>query len=327
MDYTFGQAKELLKNAAHAQHDEDLGTKINEAVQSLAGLAGWEFMRKLVRISTTTPVFTLPQGAVALTRLCVNGRPASLHATDYQFLHSGPGDLSRNPPPPGFNFVDVSPRTSDVADMGFLPFSTPASGPMKFAATVQGEASGVVTIYGIDTKGTPLAREITIVTGDSYGVPEDSAFDEYYFSHVTDVVIPEGAIQYITLFGMSPENNRLRLAEYHPNIIHPKFHAYQFAGPRLPYYDMIAEIRFDPLPLVNDSDVVPVASLEPIKHMLLYDACLNMNELQTAQQYVQQATSWIQQMKVTDDTIQTPVVSNTFFEGSVGELSELYRNI
>ena len=94
MQYTFGQAKQILISAGHSQSGTDLGQKINNAVQALAGLNGSEFLRRLVRISSPSPVFSLPQGVSGLVRVCVNGKPASLHGTDYQFLHSGAGSVT-----------------------------------------------------------------------------------------------------------------------------------------------------------------------------------------------------------------------------------------
>ena len=100
----------------------------------------------------------------------------------------------------------------------------------------------------------------------------------------------------------------------------PKLRQYRIeAGPGP--YDILAEVRIDPLPLIDDDDVIPIPSIEPLKLMMLYESYLILNELTTAQQYMQQAVSWLQQMQVADNTVQAPVVQNTLFEGSGGEIS------
>ena len=50
-----------------------------------------------------------------------------------------------------------------------------------------------------------------------------------------------------------------------------------------------------------------------------------MNEMQTAQQYLQQAVQWLQQMQVADNTVQSPVVQNVIFEGSGGDVESSWN--
>ena len=321
-DFTFGQAKKLLNRSPYVQGTSDVGERINAAVAALAGLSGWEFLRRLVRTFSATPLFTLPQGVAGLTRLCVNGRPASIHGTDYQFLHSGPGDLEgyvRN----GFRML----RSSDVADLGFSPTMVPLRGPTFLAATAahvaEGRAQAPLTVTGITSDGVRAVRKYDVAQGLFGAAPAYEAFHETRdtaFLSIESVVLDSHADDYITLWGMSQSGSVDMLGHYHPSIQVPKFRQYRIeAGPGP--FDILAEVRVDPLPLVNDEDVIPIPSIEPIKLMMLYESYLILNELTTAQQYMQQAVSWLQQMQVADNTVQTPVVQNTLFEGSGGEIS------
>ena len=146
-------------------------------------------------------------------------------------------------------------------------------------------------------------------------------------SVIDSVVLDDAADDYISLFGMTSSGAIIHFGHYHPDVKVPKFRRYKLKTSRPGPYDILAEVRIDPLPMVNDEDVVPVPSLEPIKLMMLYDVNLAMNELQAAQGYLQQAVQWLSQMQVTDNTIQTPVVENVLRGMSNGEIAEEYLNL
>lgn len=331
MRYTFADAKRILESAGQQHGTTDIGDRINAAVQSLAGLNGWDFMRRLVRTISAGPVFALPQGTAGLVRACINGKPASVHATDYQFLHSGPGDLSKVPP--GFRRL----ATNEIADLGFSPLMVPLDGPTQFVAAsryVSEEKSGygyrpqpAVRITGITADGERVSRMYEVVQGDIGDVPALNQFDGPMFVAVESVVLGSATDEHITLYGYSQTGSVFLAAHYHPAVKVPLFHHFQIAGNVPGPYDILAEVRIEPLPLVDDEDVVPLPSLEPVKHMMLYDSNLMMNELQTAQQYQQMAVSWLAQFQQTDNTLQTPVVQNSLFEGSPGDIGEEFENL
>lgn len=332
-NYTLGQAKIILKNAAYLHGDGDVGMQIDAAVQALAGLSGWEFLRRLVRTFSAGPVFSLPQGSADLVRACVNGRPASRHSTDYQFLHSGPGDLDRYVQH-GFSPV----RSSDIADLGFSPLMVPVESPSSFVAVSRfvesPDPSGKlrpqapVTISGIGTDGSCKKISVPVIQGGLSELPPDDAFDMTdVFSSVTGIVLDQFADEYITIYKKDVYGAVTLAAHCHPRIQVPQFHQFRISSSIPPPYDILAEVRIDPLPLVNDDDIIPIPSLEPIKHMMLYNANLAMNEQQTAQSYMQMATAWLGQMQQANNTVQTPVVQNVLFEGSSGELTGEYWNL
>ncbi len=329
MNYTFGEAKRILASSAYLRtpagiSEADLGDRINAAVSALAGLSGWQYLRRLVRTFSAGPCFSLPQGAAELVRLCVNGRPASLHGQEYQFLHSGPGDLERYV---RHGFCRVP--DADVADLGYSPLMFPLRGT-TFVVPVSPSDSDVgkaLVITGVDAAGRRVRREVGIVEGDATSYPAYDAFaEEDSFAAIDSVVLPDGAASHITLFGFDAGGDAGILGDYHPQVKVPRFRQYQVAGQRGPM-EILAEVRIDPLPCVEDSDVLCVPSLEPVKFMLLHDVNLAMNELQAAQGYLQQAVTWLSQMQVTDNTIQTPVVENVLRGMSNGEIAEEYLNL
>lgn len=325
-DYTFGQAKRMLSRAAYLHGKASVGEQINDAVMALSGLNGWEFLRRIVRISSATSLLTLPQGVAGLVRVCVNGEPSSIHGTDYQFLHSGPGDLegfmSR-----GFRLV---PGT-DVADLGFSPVIMEPPSPVCLVAVSYHHSErpqAPITVSGLSPSGERVTTKLDVGEGVEGLYPEYERFHENAdrtFSVIDSVVLDDAADDYISLFGMTSSGVVIRFGHYHPYVKVPKFRRYKLKTSRPGPYDILAEVRIDPLPMVNDEDVVPVPSLEPIKLMMLYDVSLAMNEMQTAQQYLQQAVQWLQQMQVADNTVQTPVVQNVLFEGSGGDVESSWN--
>lgn len=325
-DYTFGQAKRLLSRNAYLHGKAPVGEQINDAVMALSGLNGWECLRRIVRTSSATSLLTLPQGVAGLVRVCVNGEPASLHGTDYQFIHSGPGDLegfmSR-----GFRLV---PGT-DVADLGFSPVMTEPPGPVFLVAESYhyGERpQAPITVSGLTPMGDRVTVKLNVDEGEFGVLP---SYERFYdrtgtaFMSIDSVVLDDAADDYIALFGMTSAGEVVHLGRYHPFVKVPKFRRYKIKTAQPGPYDILAEVRIDPLPLVNDDDVVPLPSLEPIKLMMLYDVNLALNEMQTAQQYLQQAVQWLQQMQVADNTVQTPVVQNVIFEGSGGDVESSWN--
>lgn len=323
-EFTFGQAKKMLNRAPYVQGMSDVGERINSAITALSGLNGWQFLRRLVRTFSATPVFSLPQGVAGLVRVCVNGKPSSVHGTDYQFLHSGPGDLE--------NFLNRGYkllRSSDVADLGYSPTMVPVSEPIclvaKAANVDSGKRQAPLTVTGLTPNGIRITKKYEVSQGVFGQLPEYAEFEDSsstMFLSIESVVLDSHADEYISLWGMTQNGMTYMLGHYHPSIQVPMFRQYRIESCPGPY-DILAEVRIDPLPLVDDNDVVPIPSIEPIKLMMLYETYLTLNELNVAQQYMQQAMAWLQQMQVTDNTVQTPVVQNTLFEGSSGEMSTI----
>ena len=127
MQYTLGQAIRKLSTTSHAYGADNVADGINDAIQALAGLTGWECLRKVLRIFSAQPSFALPQGCAGLVRACVGGRPVSVRGQDFEFLHSGPGDIRT--PPPGFSRIP----NANIVDRGFHRRARSGSSPSRRA--------------------------------------------------------------------------------------------------------------------------------------------------------------------------------------------------
>lgn len=321
MQYTLRQACKKLETTSRAYGATDMKEAINDAIQALAGMSGWECLRKVVRIVSAQPAFALPQGCAGLVRACVCGRPVSVRGQDFEFLHSGPGDLRR--PPHGFRPVPMS----GIVDRGYSPLMLDVPAPFRLSATSSGEdlppelaVKAVLPSGEIRNLSVPVAS----ASESDSGEPELSV----EVSDVLSVTVDAGcATAYTSLFATTPYGT-VRVAHYHPDVPAPRFRRYQIAGlpPNAPV-DVLAEVRLEPLPLVEDSDILPFDSLEPVEWMIQASWYTKSGEIEAAQKMHGLAANWLKAREVAADTVQTPVVVNSLMLGSPGEVSMESVNI
>lgn len=333
MRYTLGKAKKRLAASSTAYGQSDLRDLINQAIESLSLMSGWEYLRKVLRFSSVGPGFVLPQGCAGLVRACVNGKPATVRGPDFRFLHSGPGEIGA--PPFGFEPV----KTSNILDLGMKPVMRELPRPFRIYALVEGTDNPSVVVKGLNPTGESVRLTIApeqLAEYDKYGVVTsgyeyDTApiTSDQLVQVITEVQIDPSSEHYVYLYGEDDfTGSREFIGQYHPAIEAPEFRHYSIQGipPDLPV-ELLLETRIDPLPLVEDSDVVPLPSLEPIEWMIRADWQMKAGEVSSAQKYQDMASRWLRMQEATDDTRQTSVVVNSVFEGSPGEIAMESVNI
>jgi len=333
MRYTLEQACERLANYQHAYGVTDVKTAINSAIQALAGMNGWECLRKVVRFSSAGPAFALPQGCAGLVRACVNGKPTTMRGQDFRFLLSGPGDEfghhSR-----GFSLVPPGNVESD----GFSPLIFEPGGSFRLFAYSDGTGEPSLTVRGVDRTGRQVTAVLSMNAFPVYnssgtltsGIePEDVVPDSTEFFEVTEVVLDKCATQYVTLYAKEVVSGTItKVAVYHPAVRVPLFRHYHIAGyPEGRPLEILAEVRIDPLPLVNDTDVLPFDGIEPIEYMILYSWKMQSSEVDAARKFKEEAAAWLRAHEVTDNTVQTSLTFNCVTTGSMGEVSMEAANI
>lgn len=323
MRYTFGQAKKRLAGYGHTFGITDLGEAINYAISALAGLSGWECLRKVVRFSSAGPCFALPQGAAGLVRICVNGHPATVRGQDFRFVQSGPGDTIGRPPE-GFDWVPIQ----NVLDDGTSPFVVDPERLFRLVAYSDAEDQPGVTVRGLDPTGRAVREVVpmtSVYTSLSSATPSGTTF-----ACVTDITIDEAATGFVTLYAVDAVSPSVRyfVGLYNPGVKAPVFRKYHLPGiaPGQPV-EILAEVRIDPLPLVDDADVLPFDSVEPIEWMMNYDFDMKSGEVDKALKYQQQAVQWLKSREVANDAVQTQFVVNSLVPGSLGEDSMASYNI
>ena len=319
MQYTLGQAARKLATTSHAYGSDDVRESINDAVQALAGLSGWECLRKVVRIVSARPEFALPLGCAGLVRACVAGLPVSVRGQDFEFLHSGPGDVSR--PPAGFCAV----HPSNLIDRGYHPLMMDVPAPFVLAAKSRKEDDPPpLYVKGLAPDGEIRTVELP-VAGKDVGL--DGAEATEPLVDVLSVTVDDCAVSYVDVYATDARGLRTLVALYHPAVKAPRFRRYEIHGvPPCPT-DILAEVRIDPLPMTDDSEVLPFDSLEPVEWMMQALWYTKSGEIDAAQKMHALAANWLKARETTNATVQTPVISNSLFRGSPGELSMEAVNI
>lgn len=340
MQYTLKTARKYLRESSNAYGRNDLRDSINLAIQNLSYMTGWERLRKILRFFSVGPHFVLPQGCAGIVRACVNGRPTTVRAQDFRFIHSGPGELNR--PPSGFCFI----RASNIVDIGFKPVMFEPRGPFRLVAFSKRadptyEGSGAqqtevgrprLHVAGTTPEGS-VARSIVDVhvPSDPDAYTDDTQADGPVYHTVVEVSLEfaEDKADYISLWAEDTlTGERTPIALYNPYIEAPEFRHYEIAGipPHAPI-ELLLECRIDPVPLVNDTDVLPFPSLNPVEWMIRGDWMMKAGETENAQKYYSMAANWLKALEVTEATVQTSVVVNSVFDNSMGEISMESVNI
>lgn len=332
MQYTLAQACREISTTLHAYGSDDAKAAVNKALQALAGLSGWECLRRVVRIFSAQPQFALPQGCAALVRACVNGRPVTVRGQDFQFLHSGPGDALR--PPHGFCMVP----DANILDLGSYPVEFTPAAPFTLFAESAGEDEPDLVVKGRTPDGRIVRLSVPVGAVDgsdsddgpyfahSHGV-HSAAPADIRLADIHEVTVDPCAEHYVDLWCVDARGERVRIATYHPDVAVPTFRRYMVQGARPGGMELLAEVRIDPLPLVEDTDVVPFDTLEPIEWMVQMAWYVKSGEIEAAQKMMQLATAWLKQRETTAAKVQTAVISNSLYRGSLGELSMEAMNI
>lgn len=320
MLYTFGDAKRILAGAAHSQAT-NIGQKINDAIRALCSVNPHEheLLRQVIRLFSATPVISLPQGTAGLVRACVNGKPATMRGQDFRFLSSGPGDFTSCAR--GYRH-----KVARFTDLGTSPVWYTVPCPGNLAAICKGDTpQPPVTVHATDVNGdiVKLQLQPSLETSSA-----PLSFSDVTIQTIDRVVLDEHTSDYITLvFDDGHGEGVSVLGKYHPKIRVPEFRQYMLEVPFRGPYDILAEVQIEPMELIDDDDVLPFPSLEPIKCMMKYEWHLQNDEGQAADRDLKAAMQWLTMNSMAKNVMQTPTVINVPYVGSIGEMSNFYRNL
>lgn len=338
MRLTLKEAKEELVDSSGAYASTDIVRSINKAIRALAGMKGWQCLRRSVRFFSVGPCFTLPQGCAGLVRVCVNGRPTTVRGQDFRFLQSGPGDiLSSFRVPDGFTTV------SNVIELGRTAIMTEPPNEFKvFAYKDDPSKVAKLTIHGVDASGRRTS--LVIADGDmlewpvydSSGTktsgtePGEATPCDVPFMEITSVVVDDTSTTNVTLYAsdLAMPDDRFPISQYDYRVKVPTFVRYELPDVRVGQpVELLAEVRIDPLPLVEDSDVLPFDSVEPVEYMIRAEWAMRSGEASQADKYRTAAANWLLSQEITEDTKQTQFLINSVMAGSPGEISMDAENI
>ena len=351
MLYTLSQAREQLKRFVDngSCNLETVDARINEAIERLTDMADFECMRATIRIATDRHTFTLPYNVEKLLHATIDGTPAKIFGTAYQFLSSGIGDLDfREGSGSGFrDMVDVGefPTQFDVPfmytaldgtcvdrskqGMQLIAFSTAAQDVGKTIKVrgFAGSGTGDEVNAGMDP-----GEEIKIhkwhggIEGHLSGYWNiHYTASEAHYREITEVLKPETK-GYVTLYAVVGDNvdpsktHFSFLAKYHPRQTIPQFRRYSITNCKdKGCSSVLALVKLRNVPLVDGDDILPVDSMQALKLMVMAISEENKGNLQGALNFESQAVAVMQKReraRLQADGV--PVILNVDYRLSTG---------
>lgn len=152
------------------------------------------------------------------------------------------------------------------------------------------------------------------------------------FTDITSVVIEGAASCYINLYAVPKKEDLWKtsdggrvIAQYHPSVSVPSFHRYLIPGAKDDkVYDVLCEVRVNPLPLVDENDILPFATLEPVKYAMMAERYFDLGEVDAGTKYRDLAIQTLMMAEKTEEKKQTVLVNNMLYPNSLGEMSNNY---
>jgi hypothetical protein len=323
---TFGQAKKSLAPFTGAYQLGDIGSAINMAVDELASSRNWQQLKQTRRFTATGEFFAVPQDCESVIRCAVDGKPVSVRGADYEFLHSGPGDLDFLPvgyaPANGLQDLGYFATMYDFTDgSGLVCFGT-ADAPegdirirgRNLAGDVMSGTVPYQKLTSMEDVDDPVALTVTPLTG---------------FTFVDRVILPADAGSYISMYATLSGAHSF-VSRMHPSIKVPEFRRYRlpgFSAVADASYRILAEIRLRAMPLIEDDDALPFDSILPVQYMLTSMWNMSSGEVKTANDYRQSALALLLGREEAKQERQGLLVVNALYDGSLGQMSEQYDNI
>lgn len=318
MTYTFAEAKRKLAGHISAYGLADISGAVNEALDELSQTKSWQRMRKVIRFTVTGERFALPQDCGKLIRCAVDGTPVSVHGQDYEFLHSGPGDLD-------YAEAGYAP-VNGVVRVGMFPTMFALAAPAHLAAFSPTPPDDPLSVIVRSAAGEISTVQVTVNAGDA---TVDGTATAAEYAEVLAVTLPPGCEAYITLYGISDAGLDY-LSRMHPRVRVPEFARYRlpsFSADADASYRVLAEVGLKFLPLVSDEDPIPFASLRPVQYMIQSMASMDTGEIREADEFRARAELELMRREDNENEKQGLLLLNQLYEGSAGQSAAYWEGV
>jgi len=321
MKYTFATAKRVLSHNVSGRAI-DVGDAINVALETLCTSQNWLDQKRIVRLTTVDEYIALPQEFSGIVRAAINGVPVSMRRSDYEFLHSGPGDLDYIPA----GYSRCSGSSLGIQDLGTHATMYDTEVPMTICAFSTAVPTGPIRIRGRDENGDFVTTTVAINSWagvDDLGSQDPDAVTatSVVFGNISELILPADTEAYVSIYGIADSEF------YFLSRMHPAEKAAEFRRYRVPVASglatgeslhILAEVRMRFTPLVDDDDLIPFDSLLPIQYMLQSLWYNETNEVEQAQKYRALAETHLGRTEETKHTQQGFDIINTLYDESPG---------
>lgn len=308
--------------------------RINEAVSRIMDMADWQCLRKVVRIWTPNRIFSLPSSVEKILWAAVDGCASRIYDQPYQFLASGPGDID-NLNCIEMNVIDKGdgwPVMYDIPDSYTLNDVdyTPSALPLLVRSTSADDTSLKLTVIGYNAKGEEISEEVAIqqwdqgVEGQLTGLLTAGVeLSSTSFTEITRVLKP-ATTGHISMYAVDPATSFFSfLAKYRPAETIPSFRRYGLTANPVSTDDtttyVLAIVKFRAVPLADDTDIVPIDSMQALKLMIMAIREENSGNLQGAFGFEAQAKRLMEEREMgSKATRGTSIVLDFDYDLSLG---------
>ena len=349
MPLLFGDLKTNLAKFAGdgAGDDAGRGRAVNQAIERLMACEQWTSLSTRMRMLVVDTVFPLPANVESILGAAIDGVPAQIFGTEYQFIANGPGDLDswagEYPGATPFYPASGSMRNGlcdaghDHATMFDIPLDADKYRLAAFS-TSSSDISKVVRVQGFGTRNEELREELVVnrwaegaegaVSGDFGGQVKISTS---MWRKINRLIMPTGQAGYISLYAVVPSTFEMRfLGKYHPSFRIPAFHRYRLTTGL--NYDsgsatVLANVKLKFLPFVDNYDVIPLDSEQAIRDMMLANRAEEAGNLDQAIQYELMAKKILSECQSSRETGRgMPVMIGSNPATMLGRYTRRFRN-
>ena len=219
MALLFGELKTNLAKFAGDGAGDDVGRarEVNQAVSRLMATEQWSSLSTKMRMLITDTVFPLPANVESLLGATIDGRPAQVYGSEYQFIANGPGDLDRwTTKPIGLNLCSPNGLADDGFDHATM-FDIPLDGDfyqLVAFSTSPADVGSILRVQGFGKNNEDLRCELPINTwadgvegnlAGSMGMQIKVSPDT--LRSVGRVILPPAAKGYISLYAVQTANS------------------------------------------------------------------------------------------------------------------------
>lgn len=264
---TYGDVKDELRRVAGQTgmtvDDARLKTVVNLAQERLCTLGEWPFQYARVKFRQRAGVVALPAQYEAIVHSAIDREPVETQPPWFEFLEFGPGPYQKN----GWaNYgLDLGESSTYV--------TPPVTGAKIRVTSTDGDDTGVIKIFGLDSNGVAQSASLTL----------PDATSSVYWARVSQVIKPKTEGDVVLTF-IDRYGQQVVGADYRSIDINPTFRCYRFtaiADDQTKTVDAIVRRRlFD---IAADTDELFVTNLNALRLAVKAVALLDKGDLQMSE--------------------------------------------
>jgi hypothetical protein len=293
-----------------------IDARVNEATRRLLVKATWPMTERTMRVLSANKTFPLPREVEKVISADICGSPTHVWGSNYEFLDSGPGDLSQyTTQGSGKDLIDMGDgwpvmydvpstltvdestanSTDDIEEeTGYylMAFSN-AVEDQNLSLTVRGNAFDGLEVFTGTTPGIEVALNVWKdgVEGQVLGALTSQQMSASAIRDIMQVYKPV-TTGYVTLYACKPSTNYMyMLAKYHPTDTTPTFRRYRITNTCTndDYANVYARVKLRYLPVSHEQDVLLIQNLDALKLMIMAITRENDGDIQGGIAYESQA--------------------------------------